>query len=249
MVVWRWAMLVVCLGTTIGASPAAPAKNAASPSHFDRAVAAARSGRADEALAFLERAFAAGYPTPSVVLTHAAFAPLRYDAPRRSRLNRLLRDHARESRITMVAPGTPGVPLRFVAKVQNARTGAPVPRAFVYLYQTDHFGYYDRDGRGVERGPENARLFGVARTDPQGRIEVRTIVPGSYPGGGFRHIHYFLRADGYQDSMREVILDEDPRPTPQQREWAARSGEVIARRFPGKDKISTLEVVLPLTER
>lgn len=99
------------------------------------------------------------------------------------------------------------------------------------------------------RGPENARLFGVARTDAQGRVEVRTIVPGSYPGGGFRHIHYFIRADNYQDSMSEVILDEDPRPTRQQREWAVRNGEVIARRSPGDGKISTLEVVLPVTAR
>ena len=241
-----WVACVAALsawcGPSVEAAPAAPGV-----SEFDRAAAAARSGRLDEALDSLEKSFAAGYPAPSSVLSRAEFRSLRDDAPRRARLNRLLRNHARESRVTIVPPGEAGVPLRFVARVRDARTGAAVPRAYVYVYQTDHTGYYDRDPGGPERGPENARVFGIARADGQGRVEINTIVPGSYPGGGFRHIHYFIRADGYEDTMREVILDEEPRPSRQQKEWAVRNGDVVARRSMGR--ASTLDVVLPVRRK
>lgn len=153
----KWIFVVLCW-VVLGLSPCASDAKDNGTAHFDRAVTAAQSGRTDEALASLERAFASGYPTPSAVLTHAAFAPVRSDPVRRSRLNHLLRNHARESRITMVAPGTPGIPLRFVARVQDARTRAPVPRAFIYLYHTDHLGYYDRDSKGVARARERASL-------------------------------------------------------------------------------------------
>ena len=231
------------LALVIGVSASGGAVSPGGPD-FDRAIASARSGHSDEALSALEKAFAAGFPTPSAVLNNPAFSALRANAPQRARLNSLLRAHARESRIAIVAPGQPGTPLRFMARIQDARTGAPVARAFAYLYQTDHNGYYDRDDRGNERGPENPRVFGVVRADQQGRIEVNTIVPGSYPGGGFRHIHYVIRADGYKESMREVILDEDPRPTRQQKEWAVRNGDVVALRSSGKGEVSTLDVVL-----
>lgn len=236
-------LMWACLGAASGAwaAPAAPGA-----SEFDRAAASARSGRLDEALEALEKSFAAGYPAPSSVLSRAEFRGLRDDAPRRVRLNRLLRNHARESRITIVSPGEPGLPLRFIARIVDARTRGPVPRAYVYVYQTDHSGYYDRDPGGSERGPENARMFGIARADARGRIEVNTIVPGTYPGGGFRHIHYFIRADGYEDSMREVILDEDPRPSRQQKEWAERNGDVVARRSTPRGGTSILNVALPL---
>lgn len=234
--------LALVLGVSASSGAVSPGS-----SDFDRAIASARSGHSDEAFSALEKAFAAGFPTPSAVLNNPAFSALRTNASQRARLNSLLRAHARESKIAIVAPGEPGTALRFIARIQDTGSGAPVPRAFVYLYQTDHLGYYNRDDRGSERGPENARVFGVARADQQGRIEVNTIVPGSYPGGGFRHIHYVIRADGYEESMREVILDEDPRPTRQQKEWAVRNGDVVARRTPGKGGVSTLDVVLRIS--
>ena len=186
-------------------------------------------------------------------LLRAVFRPEPRGVPepaRRRALPRAAQPAAPEPRANRGSPSSRPAKPRSAAVRRaraRARTGAAVPRAYVYVYQTDHTGYYDRDPGGPERGPENARVFGIARADGQGRVEVHTIVPGSYPGGGFRHIHYFIRADGYEDTMREVILDEEPRPSRQQKEWAVRNGDVVARRSMGR--ASTLDVVLPVRRK
>jgi hypothetical protein len=61
----------------------------------------------------------------------------------------------------------------------------PLAGVNVYAYHTDEGGFYVRPGQEW-RGH---RYAGVLRTNARGEYRVRTIVPGSYPGGGSPHVH------------------------------------------------------------
>ena len=151
------------------------------------------------------------------------------------------------SRVRIAPASEPGTPLVVFVKVADAGTGRAIPGAKLFVYQTDNAGYYDRGEDGRERGPRGSRLHATAYSDAAGSIVFDTVVPGSYPGSGvFRHIHYTLSAEGYTTSTQEVILDEAPRPTGEQKKWASRNGDIVARRVPGKGGRSELRVTLKL---
>jgi len=152
---------------------------------------------------------------------------------------------AGSSRVRIAPPREPGTQLVVHVRVENEGSGRPVPGARLFVYQTDDAGYYDRGEGGRERGPRNSRLHGTAYADSAGSIVFDTIVPGSYPGSGiFRHIHYRLNAAGYIPEEKEIILDEAPRPSQEQKRWAERNGDIVTRRVKGPNGTSEIRVTL-----
>ena len=70
----------------------------------------------------------------------------------------------------------------------------PAAGVTVYAYNTDAQGYY-----GENRAEYPPRLYGWMRTDADGRFELRTILPGSYPGMRVpAHIHFSFWGAGYR---------------------------------------------------
>lgn len=173
------------------------------------AEAAGWSGEAeiDPPFSLLKAAFRAGHPAPSRVLTDAAFAKLRAGEARK-RLRAILREAARESRMTLVPPDEPGEPLVFVGRVVD-RSGRPVAGALVYAFHTDRRGLYSEGGMDES----NPRLFGYLRTGADGRFELRTIRPGHYPDQEEpveQHIHFEIEAEGFAKKIDRLGFRDDP---------------------------------------
>jgi protocatechuate 3,4-dioxygenase beta subunit len=86
--------------------------------------------------------------------------------------------------------------------------GNPAPGARLRVYHTDSEGYYTRP----VSDPRRARIKGSLAADAAGRYEIRTILPGHYPGSQIeRHIHAHLMVDGYPDHWIDSFLFEgDP---------------------------------------
>lgn len=149
----------------------------------------------------IEAALKAG-ACPTRTLTDAAFANLHTVA----RFRNLIRDHARQSEISMTVPGEPGDKMR-VSGVVRDEAGKPVAGALVYAYHTDARGIYS------EQGSDAPRIFGYMRTDAEGRFAFNSIRPASYPGrpNEFdQHIHYIVTAPGYQDRQTGSEFADDP---------------------------------------
>ena len=89
--------------------------------------------------------------------------------------------------------GEPGQALT-VSGVVVGPDGAPVAGASLYVYQTDHEGYYGVKPASDNRNP---RLKLFLRSDAQGRWAFDTVKPGSYPNSRVPpHIHFEVAAKG-----------------------------------------------------
>ena len=73
--------------------------------------------------------------------------------------------------------GEPGQPLT-ISGVLVSADGSPVSGASLYVYQTDHEGYYGVKPASDNRNP---RLKLFLRSDARGTWSFSTIKPGSYP--------------------------------------------------------------------
>jgi hydroxyquinol 1,2-dioxygenase len=122
-----------------------------------------------------------------------------------------------------LAAGAPGEPL-FVDVSVVGLDGKPVADAEVDVWQADDEGLYDvqRPELGQQR-----RARGVLHTDANGRTHFRTLMPTPYPvptdGPVGRmllstgrhpwrpaHIHFMIRASGYQTLVTHIFRDPDP---------------------------------------
>ena len=122
-----------------------------------------------------------------------------------------------------IAHGAPGLPM-FVHAVVQGPDGEPVAGAEVDVWQADDDGLYDvqRPELGAAR-----RARAVLRTDAQGAIRFRSIVPTAYPipvdGPVGRmlaatgrhpwrpaHLHFMIRAAGYQALTTHIFRAGDP---------------------------------------
>jgi protocatechuate 3,4-dioxygenase beta subunit len=128
-----------------------------------------------------------------------------------------------------VAPAIePGDRLEVKGVVYAADGRTPVPKASVYVYQTDAKGYYRPDDA---MGNRNPRLMALLRTDAAGRYSFRTIRPGSYPGTRVpQHIHYEVGAAGQGSRIFEIIFEQDPNVTAEIRKQAAEPGTIYSLR-------------------
>ena len=132
-------------------------------------------------------------------------------------------DHRVVPHGTDLAPHEPGARVFVDAAVSDV-TGAPIPGATIDVWHADGGGRYDsqQPGYTLDRPALRARL--VAGDD--GRFSFRTIVPCSYPvptdgpvgellaAGGRHamrpaHIHFLLRAPGFQSVVTHVFVAGD----------------------------------------
>lgn len=189
-------------------------KTAQADSPFERARALAKAGKKVEALASFEKAIAANASDIEKALSEADFESLRSELRFRS----LFRSHA-QSRARLTPAKEPGDSLVVSGVVRDA-DNKPIPNALVYVYQTDHRGYYSPTTATRDEAP---RLFGYLKTDAQGRYEFRTIRPGGYPDSQVpQHIHYEVTAPGKPKLVTEFFFPDDPRMKPADREQAKR---------------------------
>ena len=120
-----------------------------------------------------------------------------------------------------ISGGAKGEPL-FVQATVRGPDGAPVADAEVDVWQADADGLYD-----VQR-PElaGAQARGVLRTDAEGNLRFRSVLPVAYPiptdgpvgrmlGATGRHpwrpahVHFMIQAPGYQTLITHVFRDGD----------------------------------------
>lgn len=122
-----------------------------------------------------------------------------------------------------IAAGAPGEALDVDVCV-CALNGQPIPEAEVDVWQADEEGLYDVQipALGAQR-----RARAVMKTDVEGRLRFRSIVPTAYPiptDGPVgqmlvamgrhpwrpAHVHFRVKAPGYQTLITHVFRDGDP---------------------------------------
>ncbi|MGH7470168.1 MAG: hypothetical protein ACRENP_19655 [Longimicrobiales bacterium] len=129
------------------------------------------------------------------------------------------------SQLRIAARGEPGQALRITGLVVDA-DGAPVRNASLYVYQTDARGYYTTDAMNSDR---QARIHGWLRADRNGRFEIATIRPGSYPSAQApQHVHFVVNATGFTQRIFEIVFDDDPFVNERVRTEAARANSVFS---------------------
>lgn len=94
----------------------------------------------------------------------------------------------------VIAPtNEPGEPLFIDGQVFAPDGTAPISGIDVNAYNTDAQGHYAANGSFYP-----PRLQGWAKTDTQGHFQIRTILPGHYPGMRVpAHVHFGLWGAGY----------------------------------------------------
>jgi protocatechuate 3,4-dioxygenase beta subunit len=114
-----------------------------------------------------------------------------------------------------VAPdGEPGQSLHVSGLVVD-RSGKPVPGVSLYVYQTDHEGYYGVKPASDNRNP---RLKLFLRSDARGAWAFETVKPGSYPDSRVPpHIHFEVSAPGHAPKIFEIVFEGDAFVTAQMR--------------------------------
>jgi hydroxyquinol 1,2-dioxygenase len=121
-----------------------------------------------------------------------------------------------------ISRGAPGAPLDVDVRVLS-EDGRPVADARVDVWQADDDGFYDVQ---VEALGSERRARATLRTDAEGRLRFRTVVPVAYPiptdgpvgellGASGRHpwrpahIHFMIEAAGHQKLVTHLFLDGD----------------------------------------
>ena len=152
----------------------------------------------------------------------------------------VIKKHAKTGPVTMITEKEPGTQTTVKGKlVSNNNT--PLSNTLVYVYQTDHRGWYADDKPHVEQNEGDrghARLFGYLRTNDQGEFELRTIRPASYPNSTLpQHIH--LEAfdnSGTALIITELLFDDDPMLVGELRTNFLREGFFVAKNSGTKEK-------------
>lgn len=121
----------------------------------------------------------------------------------------------------MATEKEPGTRLIVSGRVFDPSGTKPVAGVKVYAYQTDATGIYNKPD------PREPRLKATVVTDAEGRFELRTIRPGSYPGGGGpAHIHFEVSGAGYDKQWPdEMQFADDPAVTASMREDSKAKGQ------------------------
>jgi protocatechuate 3,4-dioxygenase beta subunit len=95
-------------------------------------------------------------------------------------------------RVQIAGQDEPGESLIVTGRVFAPDGETPAAGVTVYAYNTDAEGYY-----GENRAEYPPRLYGWMKTGGDGRFELRTILPGTYPGMRVpAHIHFSLWGAG-----------------------------------------------------
>lgn len=160
------------------------------------------------------------------ILSDPAYVSLHPEPPFRD----LIRRHA-TAKSVLVTPQEPGSPL-VVTGVVKDDAGKPIAGAMVYVFHTDHRGYYSATSAFAGSQADNSnrsRLFGYLKTDGEGKYEYRTIRPAGYPNAKIpQHVHYEVTADGYKTNVTELMFEDDPRLTAEAKQSALRAKFIIS---------------------
>jgi hydroxyquinol 1,2-dioxygenase len=120
-----------------------------------------------------------------------------------------------------ISGGAHGTPLHMSGRVLTP-DGAPIPEAWVDVWQADDDGYYD-----VQKPGQEENLRARFRTDTDGRFSFWSIVPTSYPiptdgpvgqmlqavgRHPYRpaHVHFMIGKDGYDTLVTHLFIAGDP---------------------------------------
>ncbi len=157
---------------------------------------------------------------------HDPFDSLPKRAWERARNNGLVMIHrpapaVLSSRTEIVSKDEPGKRLIVEGQVLTP-DGTPAAGITVYAYNTDAAGYY---GKNHKEYPP--RLYGWMKTDAEGRFELHTILPGSYPGMHVpAHVHFTVWGQGYPPQwVEELRCRGDPYITPRMLAEVAGQGD------------------------
>lgn len=112
------------------------------------------------------------------------------------------------SAASMVSQDEPGERLIVTGTVYKSDKRTPYSGLILYFYQTDATGVYNK----VDGSWQRPRLHGWVRTDVNGRYEIRTIKPGSYPRRREpAHIHVTGKpASGPPVWLGSLLFEGDP---------------------------------------
>jgi protocatechuate 3,4-dioxygenase, beta subunit len=146
-------------------------------------------------------------------------------------------------KIVIAGKDEPGARLRVEGIVKD-KSGKGIPGVIVYTYQTDQKGLYN-----TENSSGDPRLKGTVKTNSEGKFELETIKPGSYPNSrNPSHIHFEVYAKGYKKRYTEIVFEGDSFISDQMRKDAENpmNGISIVNISKDKSKLSfcTTEIIL-----
>lgn len=121
----------------------------------------------------------------------------------------------------LASDAEPGTRLVVTGQIYDATGTKPLPGVRLYAYHTDATGVYNK------RGGNEPRLKATIVTDARGGFELRTIRPGSYPGGGNpAHIHFEASGAGYARQWPdELQFADDPEISAQEKAESKKKGQ------------------------
>jgi catechol 1,2-dioxygenase len=123
----------------------------------------------------------------AVVLGSAAIAPAALAAGKECKLTEsdilgpMYNYGAPVFQVKLAPDNEPGQKLMLRGSVLSADCRTPLPHTIVEIWQADDTGAYDKKQPGNFLEKVKPHLRGMLLTDDQGRYEIETIVPGSYP--------------------------------------------------------------------
>jgi protocatechuate 3,4-dioxygenase beta subunit len=122
---------------------------------------------------------------------------------------------------TLVGASEPGEKLVITGRV--FKKDVPYPDFILYLYQTDATGRYNSTDGNWQR----PRIHGWLKTDAEGKYEIRTIKPGSYPRGrNPAHIHVIVKLPGRTPRwLDDFLFEGDPYLDPRDKGRHDREGD------------------------
>ena len=117
------------------------------------------------------------------------------------------------SLMKIAGPGEPGQRIRRTGTIYQPDGKTPFSGVVLYAYQTDAKGIYSKAGN--EKGAQkfHGRLHGWCKTGKDGRYEIQTIRPASYPNSDLpQHIHSAVMLPGTHRAVYtgDFMFADDP---------------------------------------
>lgn len=121
----------------------------------------------------------------------------------------------------------PGTKIKVNGYVYAGTKNAPVPNAKIELWQTDDKGSYHPNANGPANKyrEDQLALRGYVVSNDEGYYEFISIYPGFYEGRA-RHIHAKISADGYRDTITQILFE------PKQGDGVTIDNDAIAQALP-----------------